>query len=152
MNNQATPDVMTAFQQVFTPKSQFPRWYQPNPNIGPLLCMTQEEEDDYASRDWTPKPLPGSELPPKPLDTQAQIDEAKADLKAQMAKFAEQQAEFFRMVEERTGGTPRGSRDAPSSHPVGSPVASDGYPATHIAGTLSDAPEVPQTVVPGKKK
>src|SRR6478609_8478329 len=98
------PDVMAAFAQVFTPKTQFPRWYQPNPGLGQILVQSQEEEDEYAARDWTPKPLPGSELPPKQLDTQTQIDQAKAELKAQMDKFAEQQAEFYRMIEARVGG------------------------------------------------
>ena len=146
MNN---PDVMAAFTQVFAPKVQFPRWYQPNQWIGPLLVQSQEEEDEYKARDWTPKPLPGSELPQPKLDSQAQIDEAKADLKAQMAKFAEQQAEFYRMVETRMAGMSGGTAAA-----TGGPGAASGdVAAAQVAGGLSDAPEAASpVVVPGKKK
>src|SRR6478736_2506949 len=132
------PDVMAAFAQVFTPKTQFPRWYQPNPGIGQILVQSQEEEDEYAARDWTPKPLPGSELPPKQLDTQTQIDQAKAELKAQMDKFAEQQAEVYRMIEARVGG---GGPDGAVLAAGEAGAASGDTAATQVAGGLSDAPE-----------
>jgi hypothetical protein len=143
------PDVMAAFAQVFAPKNPFPRFYQPNPGIGAILVQSQEEEDEYKARDWTPKPLPGSELPPKQLDTQTQIDNAKAELKAQMDMFAAQQAEFHRMIEARVGSGPDGAVLAAG----GAGAASGDVAATQVAGGLSDAPEAtPSVVVPGKKK
>lgn len=150
------PDILTAFSQVFTPAKKFPRWWQPNPNIGQILVHSQEEEDEYAARDWTPKPLPGSELPPVPLDTQAQIDKAKAELAEQMAKFAEQQAEFYRMVEGRLGGQ-TGTADGSSGGTGAAASASGAGAATLVAGALSDAStelpaDPPAVVVPGKKK
>lgn len=155
-------DVMAAFAQVFTPKNQFPRWFQPNPNIGQILVQSQEEEDELKSRDWSPKPLPGSELPRPAMDTQQQLDQAKKDLQEQMATFARQQAEFFAMIEARTAASapapqvPSGVAVAPAAPATLSGDAA----AALVAGDLSDSSEdvaeappasAPALVVPGSK-
>ena len=76
------------FSQFFQPKVQFPRWFQPDPEIGAILVHSQEEEDELKARDWTPKPVPGSENA-KP------IPKTQADLDTALANLAEQQAAFF---------------------------------------------------------
>lgn len=135
-------DVMAAFAQVFTPKNQFPRWFQPNPQIGQILVQSQDEEDELKARDWSPKPLPGSELPRPALDTQAQLDLAKKELEERMAKFAEQQAEFFKMIEARTAPPAGGAPAVPSGPVVAAvpgAVASGDVAAALVAGGLSDS-------------
>lgn len=158
-------DMATAFNTLFQPKPQFPQWFQPHPEIGQLLCHSQEEIDDYASRDWSPKPLPGSEGPPKKLDTEAQIAQAKAELDAQMAKFAEQQKTFFAMVEQKMASLPKAAAHAlaeaqtdmaaATAEPAAEAVPASGSDgaADAVVGTLSDSAssEAPEKPAKGKK-
>jgi hypothetical protein len=112
--------VQELFNAVFEPKKQFPRWYQPNPGIGQILVHSQEQEDELAARDWSPKPLPGSEGPSPKLSADEQIKvmaEQMAAMQAQMAAMMAQMAS--------AGHTP----------------ASDDGSGTQVPGGLSDAAE-----------
>ena len=153
-------DIGAMFNEVFQPKAKFPRHWQPNAGIGLILVHSQEELDEYERRDWSPKPLPGSENPPPKLDSEKAIEVAKAELQAQMDKFAEQQKTFFQMVEDKMSTLPKAAAaalhdasadmaaaTASGSDGAGSPVASGDDAATMVAGlsdaSLSDAPEKP---------
>jgi hypothetical protein len=106
-------NVAEAFAQVFSPKVQFPRWFQPNPSIGQILVQNQDEEDELKARDWTPKPLPGSETVARPAYTMTDLQDAMAAVQAQSealsrqaAAYAEERAVLLRSLEDQVAVDP----------------------------------------------
>ena len=79
----------------------FPMWWQPNPGIGQILVHSNEQLAELEARDWTPKPLPGSEIPRKSSVTdQLAADRLafEAEKAAFMASIPQQMKE---MVDQR---------------------------------------------------
>ncbi len=134
-------DIASAFAQVFEAKKQFPRWFQPDPNIGQILVHSQAEEDELRARDWSPKPLPGSEAPVQKLAGVADVADALEVLQAERALFEKQKAEFMAAMESRMSALEGASGPvaAPSPAEVAPASASLTPPATEVAGALSDA-------------
>lgn len=148
MSNQTMPvDVATAFAQVFQPKSQFPRWFQPSKEIGQILVHSQEEEDELKARDWSPKPLPGSENPKSEVKTLEDVSSALATLQAERDLFEAQKAAFMAQVEARIAGI--GAAPVVPAAPAVAPAsASSTDAAAQVAGALSDTSEEPAAVAP----
>ena len=145
MSNQNMPsDVAAAFAQVFQPKTQFPRWFQPNPNIGQIFVHSQEEEDELKARDWSPKPLPGSELPRTEAKTIEDVSSALATLQAERDLFEAQKAAFMAQVEARIAGI-GSAPPVVSAAPASSETAGA---AAQVAGALSDTSEEPVSAAP----
>lgn len=133
--------MMAAFSQLFTPTVQFPRWYQPNKNIGAILVQTQEEEDELAARDWTPKPLPGSENPIAKVQSLQDVSEALTVLQSERDLFEQQKATFLAQMDARMAqmqammGTP----GTPPVPPSPAPSPEDAPTGADMPGGLSDA-------------
>ena len=142
-------DIAAAFAQVFSPKVQFPRWYQPNPTIGAILVHSQDEEDELAARDWSPKPLPGSENLPSRVNTVDSVAGALAILQAERDLFEAQKASFLAQIDARLASIPQAAPAAPAAAVV-PPSASGIDAATLVAGGLSDASPAPAPA-PSKK-
>lgn len=139
-------DVAAAFAQVFSPKVQFPRWYQPNPGIGAILVHSQEEEDGLKDRDWSPKPLPGSENLSSRVNSIESVSQALAVLQAERDLFEAQKAAFLAQIDARIAGI---GVPGPGTGAV-SPSMSGTAAATQVAGALSDASPVIAPVPPKK--
>lgn len=143
MSNQNMPvDVAAAFAQVFQPKSQFPRWFQPSKDIGSILVHSQEEEDELKARDWSPKPLPGSELPKSEVKSLEDVSSALATLQAERDLFEAQKAAFMAQVEARIAGI-GAAPSAPATSVVAPASGSATDAAAQVAGALSDTSEEP---------
>lgn len=153
MDQNATPSVADMFAQVFQAKNQFPRWFQPHPNIGQILVHSQAEEDELKARDWTPKPLPGSEVVKANVKTIEDVSNALETLQAERDLFEAQKAAFMAQLEARLADV-----GAPVAAPVAAPAPSGAATsavqadaAAQVAGGLSDtsvdtpaaAPKVP---------
>lgn len=141
-------DMTTAFKELFEPKVQFPRWFQPNLNIGQILVHSQEEEDQYRARDWAPKPLPGSEVVVPKMDTPADIKTALMTLAAAREQFEaekelldSQRKDFEARIEARLSAMGEGSGGSPST-PTPTATASGSPDSADSIGALSDAAEV----------
>jgi len=148
MSNQNMPvDVAAAFAQVFQPKSQFPRWFQPSKDIGQILVHSQEEEDDLKARDWSPKPLPGSEVPKTEAKTIEDVSAALATLQAERDLFEAQKAAFMAQVEARIAGI-GAAPSAPAAAAVAPASGSITDAAAQVAGALSDTSEEPAPAAP----
>lgn len=131
-------DVAAAFAQVFSPKVQFPRWYQPNSTIGAILVHSQEEEDALKDRDWSPKPLPGSENLPARVNSIESVPQALAVLQAERDLFEAQKAAFLAQIDARIAGI---GAPSPGTGAV-PPSVSGTTAAAQVAGALSDASPV----------
>lgn len=131
-------DMASAFAQLFTPVVQFPRWFQPHPEIGQILVQSQEEEDELKARDWTPKPLPGSENPVAKVQSLEDVADALEVLQSERELFEQQKATFLAQIDARMaqmqaiGGTPSTQAAAPAP-------ASETSSAADVPGGLSDA-------------
>lgn len=128
-------DVAVAFAQVFSPKVQFPRWYQPNPTIGAILVHSQEEEEGLKDRDWSPRPLPGSENLPARVNSIESVSQALAVLQAERDLFEAQKAAFLAQIDARIAGIGGPGPDTAGVPPSASATSA----ATQVAGALSDA-------------
>lgn len=150
------PSVAEAFAQVFQPKVQFPRWFQPAPEIGAILVHSQEEEDGLKARDWTPKPLPGSEAPRKPMiATSAELASAAEALQAERELFEQQKAAFMAEVDAKLTQVTRLAGQMTQADTVSRPAAAPA-PAPAPGGgadvaALSDASSPPAPVSASKK-
>lgn len=140
MDQNATPSVADMFAQVFQAKNQFPRWFQPHPNIGQILVHSQAEEDGLKARDWTPKPLPGSEVVKANVKTIEDVSNALETLQAERDLFEAQKAAFMAQLEARLADV-----GAPVAAPVAAPAPSGAATsavqadaAAQVAGGLSD--------------
>lgn len=140
MDQNATPSVADMFAQVFQAKNQFPRWFQPHPNIGQILVHSQAEEDELKARDWTPKPLPGSEVVKANVKTIEDVSNALETLQAERDLFEAQKAAFMAQLEARLADV-----GAPVAAPVAAPApsgaatsAGQADAAAQVAGGLSD--------------
>ena len=140
MDQNATPSVADMFAQVFQAKNQFPRWFQPHPNIGQILVHSQAEEDELKARDWTPKPLPGSEVVKANVKTIEDVSNALETLQAERDLFEAQKAAFMAQLEARLADV-----GAPVAAPVAAPAPSGATTsavqadaAAQVAGGLSD--------------
>lgn len=128
--NSTPASVTDLFNQVFQPKPQFPQWWQPSPDIGAILVMSQAELDDYKSRDWTPKPLPGSENAKPAAVTFDTLAEGMAELQRKSEELAAQQARIDAALArlDAAAGSTGGTAAAPAA-----PIPAD------TIGGLSDA-------------
>lgn len=140
MDQNATPSVADMFAQVFQAKNQFPHWFQPHPNIGQILVHSQAEEDELKARDWTPKPLPGSEVVKANVKTIEDVSNALETLQAERDLFEAQKAAFMAQLEARLADV-----GAPVAAPVAAPAPSGAATsavqadaAAQVAGGLSD--------------
>jgi hypothetical protein len=149
--NTPSVDTAAAFSQLFQPKAQFPKWFQVNKNIGPVLCQTQEEWDYYEHQhDWIPKPLPGSDQPaPKPLtliDVNVKIAELDAErqLLAAEREAMRQEMAVMRTMLERVG-TPALAHGAGAAlaHGAGAALAHGTPTGADVPGGLSDTSASP---------
>lgn len=139
----AQNNVADMFASLFQPVEQFPRWYQPTKDIGAILCLTQEDEDELKARDWTPKPLPGSENVIAKITTLESVSDALDVLNSQRALFEQQRktgmAEMDARMAEMQAMMAQIHGIAPAS------TASTAAPAaatdTDVPGGLSDASE-----------
>lgn len=148
MSNQNVPvDVAAAFAQVFQPKNPFPRWFQPNPNIGQILVHSQEEEDELKARDWSPKPLPGSEVSKTEVKSIEDVSAALATLQAERDLFEAQKVAFMTRVEARVEAA-EAAPGAPAAAAAAPPSGSATDVAAQVAGALSDTSEEPAPSAP----
>lgn len=134
--------MMAAFQQLFTPVVQFPRWFQPNKNIGAILVQSQEEEDELAARDWSPKPLPGSENPIAKIQTLEDVTDALTVLQNERDLFEQQKNTFLAQMDAKMAQMQALAGGAPSASSVLSPApapVSETASGADIPGGLSDA-------------
>lgn len=143
MDQNATPSVADMFAQVFQAKNQFPRWFQPHPNIGQILVHSQAEEDELKARDWTPKPLPGSEVVKANVKTIEDVSNALETLQAERDLFEAQKAAFMAQLEARLAdvGALTEARLADVAAPAPSGAATSAVQAdaaAQVAGGLSD--------------
>lgn len=135
-------NVADMFAQLFQPVEQFPRHFQPTKDIGAILVQSQEEEDELRARDWTPKPLPGSENPIAKVQSLEDVSQALEILQSERVLFEQQKATMIAEMDAKlaelralSGGTPGIPPAAPSTHPAGS----DHPSGTDVPGGLSDA-------------
>lgn len=112
-------DIASQFNRIFEMKEQFPRWFQPHPNIGSVLVHSQEEEDELAKREWAPKPLPGSEVITPKTTTIEDLNKMMQAMQAEREKFAAEQAAWFAKMSRVADAAEQAA--APASTPSAAP-------------------------------
>lgn len=125
------------FAQLFTPVEQFPRWFQPHPEIGMILVSSQEEEDELKARDWSPNPLPGSESPASKISSITDVQEAMQALQDERDLFNQQQV------------TARAEMDAKMARLDAMLAQSSGASSVPSTAAAPDSASLPSSDVPG---
>ena len=138
----ANANVAEAFNKLFQPVSQFPRWFQPHPEIGQILVHSQEEEDELRACDWTPKPLPGSENPVAKVNSIEDVSDAMEYLQEQRDLHAQQMATDRAELDAKMARLEAMMTAVQSGTPVppGAPSPTPEHnPGADMPGGLSDA-------------
>lgn len=145
--NPSQNNVADMFAQLFQPVEQFPRWFQPTKDIGGILVQSQEEEDELKARDWTPKPLPGSENPVAKIQTLEDVTAAMEVLQSERALFEQQRNTLIAEMDARLAQM-QALSGAPGVQSVPPAPAPETSSAADVPGGLSDASEEVDAPVP----
>lgn len=139
----AQNNVADMFAQLFQPVEQFPRWYQPTKDIGAILVQSQEEEDELKARDWTPKPLPGSENAAAKVTSLDSVSDALDVLNSERALFEQQRKTQMAEMDARMAEMQALMAQIHGTASTAVAPASDSITiaSTDIPGGLSDASE-----------
>lgn len=134
--------VLDTFNKLFTPVVEFPRWFQPNKDIGAILVTSQEEEDELRARDWTPRPLPGSEAPVAKISSMTDVGDALEVLQNERDLLEQEKATWRAEMDAKMArleamlSAASGTPGVPPSADVSS---SDTPASADVPGGLSDA-------------